>query len=292
MTKYLSICLLLSLGACAPKAEPLATPLGDKIANKVKEAPTTPKVDNPTSQPQEVEKPVEEKPAFDHSAYDGLLKKYAKYEDGRVDYAGLAGEKAVLDAYVKSIAEADIAKLGPNDTKALLINAYNANTLSLILENYGKIKSIRDLDKPWKTVRYTVAGDKVSLDNIEHNLLRAVFKDPRIHFAANCASVGCPSLANFAYEGKTLDAQLEMVTRDSFNNPQHVKVQGNKLAVTSLLKWYGDDFTNKEWKPRAESLANFVATYADGEVKTFLEKNPDPKLRFQDYDWSLNDIKK
>lgn len=286
MKKYLSIILLLSLAACAPKAEPLATPLGDKIANKVN-SPT--KKDSPALQPV-VKKGIEEKPTFDHRAYDGLLKKYAKYEDGRVDYKGLASEKDVLDGYIKSIADFDISVLDPNDTKALLINAYNAYTLSLILENYGKIKSIRDLDKPWKTVRYTIDGDKVSLDNIEHNLLRPVFKDPRIHFAVNCASIGCPSLANFAFEGKTLDAQLETVTRDAFNNARYAKVKGKKLALTSLLKWYGEDFTKKDWKPRADTLALFVANYADGDLKTFLAKDPDPKITFQDYDWSLNDI--
>ena len=287
MKRYLPILILITLAACTPKAEKLQSPLGDKIANKVN-TPTSQPTKEVTSAPGE-EKAVK-KVAFDHSAFDGLLKKYAKYPKGRVDYKGLLSEKAVLDAYIKTIDEANLSDLGPNDTKALLINAYNANTLSLILNNYGKIESIRDIDKPWDAVKYKVAGDKVSLNNIEHNLLRAVFKDPRIHFAVNCASIGCPPLPDFTFEGATLDSQLDTVITDAFANPRYIKVEGKKLAVSSLLKWYGEDFTKKDWNPRAETLPEFVAKYASGEVKSFLEKNPKPKVKFQDYDWSLNDI--
>lgn len=278
------------MSACAPKAEPLGTPLGEQINKKVN-APSVESVE-PKSTPvgEKPQKEMAVKPVFNHKAYDTLLKKYAKYEDGRVDYKGLLSEKKVLDEYVKSIGEADISHLSANETKALLINAYNANTLLLILENYGKIQSIKDLNKPWKTERYDFAGDKVSLDNIEHNLLRPVFKDPRIHFAVNCASIGCPSLANFAFDGKILDSQLDTVTRDAFKNKRYAAVQGKKLALTSLLNWYGSDFTKKDWTPRADSLAHFVAMYADGELKTFLTKNPSPGITFQDYDWKLNDI--
>lgn len=278
----IGIVLLSACNGCgAPKAETKDTPLTQKMKQAALESE-----EKPTEKPTEEKKPV----AFDHSAFDALLKKHVRFDKGRVDYAALKKEEAALDAYLKTIADVDLEKCERHDKMALLINAYNAYTLKLILENYPKIKSIRDIEEPWKTVRYTVGGEEVSLDNIEHNLLRPIFKDPRIHFAVNCASIGCPSLADFAYTGEKLEEQLELAMKTAVATDRYVEVKKDELWVSSIFKWYGEDFTKEDWKPRADTIPAFLTGYAEGEKKSFLEKNPEVEVNFLDYDWALNDI--
>ncbi|MFU8803775.1 MAG: DUF547 domain-containing protein [Bradymonadaceae bacterium] len=226
---------------------------------------------------------------FDHSEYDALLKKHVDIDSGRVDYAGFKSDEAKLDAYLKTIAEANMKELGGDEQHALLINAYNAYTVKLILENYP-LDSIRDISDPWKTERYVVTSHKLSLDNIEHNLIRPFFKDPRIHFAVNCAAKDCPPLRPTAYTGAKLDKQLDEATRAVLSSSQFVRVESDRLHVTKLFDWYGDDFVNKEFKGHAPNAARYIARYTTDEVREFIEsKNNDPTIRFLDYDWSLND---
>ena len=175
---------------------------------------------------------------------------------------------------------------------ALLINAYNGYTLQLILENYPKVKSIRDIKSPWKTARYKVGKATVSLDNIEHHLLRPIYKDPRIHFAVNCASVGCPPLLNEAFTGASLEKQLNAATKATLTSPLYIKTQGDTLKVTSILKWYGGDFTNTTYKGHTKTVAAFVAKYALPDVASMIKKqNNAPPVSYLDYDWRLNDTK-
>ena len=163
----------------------------------------------------------------------------------------------------------------------------------MILNNYPAVKSIRDLENPWGSKKYIVAGETVSLDNIEHNLLRPIFKDPRIHFAVNCASIGCPPLANFAFSDGKLDQQLDTVTSGALKNPRYAAVKGDTLELTSITKWYGDDFSQVGWKPRAESVAEFAATYSGDDVKALVKgKGGATSVTFGDYNWNLNDIQR
>jgi hypothetical protein len=275
------ISLLMSCNGCGtPKAETIESPIAEKIEKSVAEKRTETAATTD----------AKERKSFDHSAFDALLKQHVRFEAGRVDYAGLKADEANLDAYLKTIAEVDLEACEASDKMAILINAYNGYTLKLILENYPGVKSIRDLEKPWKTVRYVVGGETVSLDNIEHNLLRPIFKDPRIHFAVNCASIGCPALAEFAYGGGELESQLELAMKRAVNNGRDVQLEEGKLRVSSIFKWYGEDFTKEGWKPRADSIPTFLAAYAEGDLKAFLESKPDADLNFSDYDWALNDI--
>lgn len=253
-------------------------------AARTVDAPIAAKVNAPAvaTAPATTGPPV--KPAsFDHSTFDGLLKRFARPDLGRVDYAGLAGERAKLDAYVVSLAHAPLARLPIREREALLINAYNAFTLTLILDHYPGVASIKDLDAPWKTKRYQLASETVSLDDIEHGLLRPTYKDPRIHFAVNCASIGCPPLADHAYVGARLDTQLDEAARATLGNPRYARVEGGKLFVTSLLNWYGDDFVAPDWTPHATSIVEFVRRYRD-------DVPPEATVEFLDYDWRLNDV--
>lgn len=227
---------------------------------------------------------------FDHSAYAALLQEHVVAESGRVDYAGFKADEDKLDAYLQRIATADLKTLGEDEQLALLINAYNAYTLKLILENYP-LDSIRDLSDPWQTARYVVGSHTLSLDNIEHNLIRPLYKDPRIHFAVNCAARDCPPLRPFAYTGAALDDQLDQVTRSVLSSPSFVRVETDQLHVTRLFEWYGGDFTDDDFHGHASTIPAYIARYTSPEVRSFIEDaGNEPPIQFLDYDWRLNDL--
>ncbi len=272
-----------------------------KDATREDESPTE-QGDAPTSQPAEEaageteEKPEEEvaeppAPTVDHAAFDGMLKAHVDPATGMVNYDGFKEKSAELDAYLDStIATTDLSKLSADQQFAFYINAYNAYTIKLILENYPGVKSIRDIaENPWKIERWNVAGETLSLDQIEHEKLRPVFKDPRIHFAVNCASIGCPPLRAEAFVADRLEEQLEAATKQSLMQPKYAQVKKGTLHLSSLLDWYGKDFTDPEFKGHAESVAQYVARYGDeAVVKLVEEKGAKTPVKFMDYDWNLN----
>ena len=143
---------------------------------------------------------------FDHGAWGRVLAAAAEPERGRFDYDAVP--RPDLDAYLLQLERAPLATLPGDEQRALLINAYNAFTVQLIVSQPVRPASIRDLPSPWKTAQWTLGGHALSLDDIEHGLLRPVFRDPRVHFAVNCASVGCPPLWGAPFEAAALDAQL------------------------------------------------------------------------------------
>lgn len=258
-------------------------------ASESQPAATTPARVEPAEEttPSEVETP--EPPSFDHSAFNALLAAHVDQNAGRVDYDGFKANEAKLDAYLATIAAAELDQLDEQETFALLINAYNAYTIKLILERYPKLESIRDYKEPWKQVRWEVGGETVSLDTIEHERLRPVYKDPRIHFAVNCASIGCPPLRAEAYTSERLDEQLDAATKATLSNSRYVTVKKGALHVTRLMDWYGDDFVNPEWEGSGENIPAFVKRYASDEVVALIEeKGGKPKVKFLDYDWNLN----
>ncbi len=229
---------------------------------------------------------------FDHAKFDAYLKSVVDPSSGFVNYELAKSQQGELDAYLESVSTAKLAGLKPEAQKALLINAYNGYTLKLILENLP-IASIRDIDKPWKTRRYKVGGHTMSLDDIEHGVLRPYFLDERIHFAVNCASVGCPPLAAHAFDGSTLDKQLEAATRRTLQDQRYVRVDSDRLVLTNILNWYGSDFTNAAYRGHESTLARYVAKYAAQDVKNFVEsKGGDPDISWLEYDWSLNAVER
>lgn len=232
--------------------------------------------------------------AFDHSRFDAILRRYAKEERRQFDYTGLKAQEAELDDYLEQVARADLAKLSRNELLAFFINAYNAYTLKTILktmtpERPSGVASIRDVPDVFDAKNHQVGGFTVSLNNMEHNILRPFFKDPRVHFAVNCASVSCPPLAGSAYTGEGIDEQLEAAARRTLQSPEYIRIDHNRLLVSKILDWYGSDFLTEGYHGAASSPAQYIARYATDEVRQFLAaRGGKVTIEFMSYDWSLN----
>ena len=213
---------------------------------------------------------------FDHAALDDLLRRVVD-DEGLVDYAGLARYAGLLDGYLARIATAHFDGLTRNDKLAFLINAYNAATLRLVLDHLP-IASIRDIPAKarWKARRWTVGGRTMSLAEIENAELRAKFADPRIHFAINCASLGCPKLRNAAFTGADIDAELDAHTRDIHADPRWLRCDADGVRLTRIYRWYEDDFVQA-----AGSATDFALRYAP----VIAGK---PQRGWLPYDWALN----
>jgi hypothetical protein len=241
--------------------------------------------------------------AFDHSGWDALLKKHVvSIRNGQatqVDYTGMAADRAQLKNYLKatsSVKHATFDSWTKEEQLAFLINAYNAWTVELILTGYPDIDSIKDLGSffrsPWKKRFIPLLGETRTLDDIEHGLIRGsgTYNEPRIHFAVNCASIGCPALRPEAYVADRLDEQLEEATRNFLSDRTRNRLEGNTLKVSSIFKWYRDDF-EQGWRG-ATTLEQFLALYAQplnlDERSVNLLVSGDLDIDFLDYDWKLN----
>jgi hypothetical protein len=219
----------------------------------------------------------------DHSLYAQLLQKYVK--DGLVDYQGIKSEEEKLDRYLKVLELVVTAQLPRDEQLAFYINAYNAWTLKLILGAYPGIKSIKELgsafSSPWKRPICRIDGRVISLDELEHKIIRARFHDSRVHFAINCASKSCPPLAAEPYRGSTLNEQLDAATSAFINNPQRNHLEGMVLQVSKIFDWYQGDFNG--------GTMAFFLKYAKGELRRALEVGKERiRIEYLDYDWSLN----
>lgn len=221
---------------------------------------------------------------FDHSAFDALLRAHV-HDGGLVDYVALEHDAGQLDAYIAAVGTADIDQLGRDERLALLINAYNAFTLRLILDHYP-IASIKDIPfaQRWDARRWNIGGHTWSLNQIEHEQIRPHFAEPRIHFALVCAAIGCPPLRAEAYEAERMEAQLEAQARYVHADARWFRLDStNAVAhVTSLYDWYGSDF-----EQTAGSVVAFAARYSPSLARA-LDDGRMPAVRFLDYDWSLN----
>ena len=230
-----------------------------------------------------VSPPARGEMGVDNSLYDRLLKQYVN--QGVVDYRGFKNEEAVLDQYLKILEDTDPQKLSRSEQFAFYVNAYNAWTIKLILSAYPGLKSIKELggflSTPWKKKIARIDGEVLTLDAIEHDLLRKQFKDPRVHFAVNCASQGCPPLRSEPYQGIILNRQLDEMTTAFLNDPARNYLDGNTLFVSSIFKWFAEDFNN--------DIVGYFVKYAREDFKKRLEPSRDRiKIKYLDYDWSLN----
>ena len=219
----------------------------------------------------------------DNTLYAELLGSYVK--KGVVDYQGFKKEEGKLDRYLRILEKTDPKTLSRKEQFAFYIDAYNAWTIKLILSGYPGIKSIKDLGSlfksPWKKKIARIDGDVISLDNIEHDILRPRFKDPRIHFVVNCASKSCPPLRSEPYEGDVLDNQLTEMAKTFINAPERNHLQRNTLYVSSIFKWYSEDFN--------DDIVGFFTKYAQGELRDGLKKHAgEIEVEYLDYDWTLN----
>ena len=227
--------------------------------------------------------PVWSDAMVDHGLYAELLEQYT--QNGTVDYQGFKNAEVQLDQYLKSLEKTDTKMLSRDEQFAFYVNAYNAWTIKLILTHYPGIKSIKDLGSifksPWKKKFVLIDGDITTLDHIEHGILRPRFKDPRVHFAVNCASKGCPPLRSEPYHADVLEQQLDEMTRAFINDPRRYRLEGQTLYVSRIFKWFPEDFN--------DDVVGFFYTYAHEALKKQLEDNKGKiSIKYMDYDWSLN----
>jgi hypothetical protein len=246
--------------------------------------------------------------SFDHGhgAWTALLKKHVVLLDGgkgsQLRYAGMAADRAALKAYLAQLSAVDQQAydgFSKAQQQAFLINAYNAFTVELILTRYPKLESIKQLggllSKPWSIKFVPLLGTTLTLDNVEHDKLRerGRFDDPRVHFAVNCASVGCPMLREEAFVAERLDAQLEEQAMRFLSDRSRNRVRDGKLEVSQIFDWYGGDF--KLGHRGIASLPAFLARYAtqlaDAPADRERIKAQTLPVSFLTYDWALNDAR-
>ncbi|WP_426058698.1 DUF547 domain-containing protein [Hymenobacter sp. B1770] len=225
-------------------------------------------------------------PPVDHSAYDRLLKKHVN-EKGLVSYKGFKADSKEFDQYLDLLSKNPPAKSwSKNEQMAYWINAYNAYTIRLILNHYP-VQSIKDIGSkikipfvttPWASKFFSIGGEKMSLDNIEHGTLRKKYNDPRIHFALVCASISCPRLRNEAFTADKLDRQLDDQGRDFLNDPSKNKLGKDAVLLSKYFDWYKGD-----WSNNGQSVASWVNKYASTKM------SPSAKVEYLDYNWKLNE---
>lgn len=226
---------------------------------------------------------------IDHSAWNSLLGEYVSAGgDGvnRVAYTRMKAEaQGELAAYLTAMQAVAIEQFGAEEQFAFWVNLYNAATVSVILANLP-LKSIRDIGLlgagPWGDEAVTVAGRALSLDNIEHDILRPTYKDVRIHYAVNCASFGCPNLARVAYTGATLEPMLEDAARAYINHPRGFGGEPGQITASSIYDWYRDDWGS------VAAVLDHARKYAAGPTALLLEGAS--TIAAYDYDWSLNAV--
>jgi hypothetical protein len=228
--------------------------------------------------------------AFDrsHKSWDAMLRKHVVVLEGgkasQVNYHGMAKERAALTEYLHSLSrvgEQEFEAWSRGEQVAFLINAYNAYTVEKILARYPDIKSIWDFGKffgnPFRDEFFTLLGRSMSLDGIEHGMLRKRYREPRIHYAVNCASIGCPMLREEAYVAARLDEQLEEQARRFLSDRTRNRFRDGRLEVSKIFDWYKEDF-----EPRAEYFVRYAGVLS-------MPPGASPRLVFLDYDWALND---
>lgn len=234
---------------------------------------------------------------FDHTQkkWTSLLEKYTstKGQSTVVNYKDWMTQVNELKAYLKSVedvSKSDFSKFTQPEQLSFLINAYNAFTVKLILDHYP-VRSIKDIgslfSSPWKKKFFRLFGEEQNLDTLEHQFIRAQYNEPRIHFALVCASVGCPALRREAYVPAKLETQLEEAAiqflTDKTRNQYLVEKQ--TLELSSIFKWYGDDFV-KKYGSLEEFLANKITSNPNHQQLIRSKKGP---IKFLEYDWSLNE---
>lgn len=229
---------------------------------------------------------------FDHTVWERVLKEHVN-AIGEVDYAAIKENPADLDRYVALLAETspeNRPRTFPTRGHELAywLNAYNALTIKGVVDGWP-VKSVRDLGglpaALFRQKRFVVGGKRVSLDYIEHEVIRPRYRDPRIHFALVCAAVSCPRLDRDAFRGNNLDEHLERLTRQFFAERRNLHINGgkNEVWLSKLLDWYGKDFEKD-----GRTVLGFVKSYAPEAARRRIETMKKPRLRFFSYDWSIN----
>ena len=218
-----------------------------------------------------------------HQPFSDLLGDVVSMQghQSRVDYPRLIETRGQLDQYLASLSSVPRTTFDgftKDQQLAYLINTYNGYQLRQVIDHYP-LKSIKDVgsffSSPWSKEFFILFGEAASLDYVEHQLIRKLFKEPRIHFAVNCASISCPPLSNQAYVALRLDDQLEHAASNFLNDTEANYLKGETLYVSKIFDWYEEDFPN--------GVINFATRYRSG-----LPAANQIKLRFSEYNWNLN----
>lgn len=248
--------------------------------------------------------PAHAQDGFDHeyTAWTALLKKHVRWlpsgHASQVDYRGFLGDRGALKTVLDTLSAVPRSRFdgwSREQQMALLINAYNAFTVELILTKYPDLKSIKDLgsllQSPWKKKFFSLLGEPRHLDWIEHEQLRPRYAEPRIHAAVNCASIGCPALRDEAFTATRLEAQLEDGMRRFLADRSRNRVTNGRLEVSAIFKWFREDF--EQGHLGLKRVEDLFARYApqlsdDTTVQAQLRERALPVAHL-DYDWALND---
>jgi len=229
----------------------------------------------------------------DHSVWDTFLKIYISASPegiNLISYSRIKGEdKDALNAYINRLSGSKVTELNRSEQKAFWVNLYNALTVKVILDHYP-LKSIRDIDispgffssGPWGAKLLTVEGRKISLNDIEHGILRPIWKDPRVHYAVNCASIGCPNLRARAYTAGNMEEMLEAGAGEYINHPRGATVKDGRLIVSSIYTWFQEDFDGSD-----EGVLRHLRAYSGKALSEGLRGIN--RISDNDYDWSIND---
>ena len=233
----------------------------------------------------------------DHSAFDQFLRTYyvapsnnnaPHYGAALLRYADVTpADKAALTAYINRLQAVQVTSLNQDEQLAFWINLYNAQTIRVILDNYpvDSIRSIKthafDFKGPWNDADLTVEGESITLDNIENRIVRPIFNDPRIHYALNCAAIGCPNLRAQAFKGAGLNSALDIQARAFINNPRAIKTEDGRIIASRIYLWYKKDYGDSE-----EDILNHIRQYANPELLQSLQGVTN--IDAYEYDWALN----
>lgn len=218
---------------------------------------------------------------IDHEPFDELLSEYVDSR-GRVAYARLkadAGAMKALDAYLDAVASADVDEHADDAKLAFYINAYNAHVIDELLDRWP-VENPLKVPGFFKKIEHRIAGDAMTLDELEHGLIRKRFEEPRIHFVLNCAARSCPRLRPDALTASRLERDLEASAREFI--PAATRLAKGKVVTSQLFNWFAEDFIAAQG-----SVAAYLSRYVDGEVRAAL-KSGDVEITFSEYDWRIN----
>ena len=237
---------------------------------------------------------------LDHGIYDQLLQQYVD-SDGLVQYAALARDRDRLDAYVDTLAryspESHPGRFPDRNCElAYWINAYNAFVLKGVIDAYpiASVKGAFVFGGFFNREEFVAGGRSLTLNDIENDIIRPEYREPRIHFAVNCAAMSCPQLENRAFTGPDLDFRLERALERFARDPKYVKLGGSILYLSKILDWYGGDFStwfppNRPNPKNKPPIVNYLLPYLPAETAAQLATMAVINLEYYDYDWSLNE---
>lgn len=230
--------------------------------------------------------------SIDHTPWDNLLSRHVRTSDqgvNLVDYNGFStGDRTMLADYITILSGVPISQFNRDQQLAYWVNLYNALTVRVVLDHYP-VESIRDIDispglfatGPWDKKLISIEGENLTLNDIEHRIMRPIWRDPRIHYVVNCGSIGCPNLRDRAYSGTEIDTALDRAATAYVNDPRGVSVVDGKVSVSKIYDWFIEDFGGSEGM-----VLRHLQRYAAPELAARLEAIG--KLSDVHYDWSIN----